>query len=139
MEKNKSLVIQAKPIEKWDTDDGKTFYIYGIAFKDGNAGRYYSPTKEQDYFQIGHEAEYQIEKNEKEPKKSKIKPITAEKKSTNSYEKLGIEEYIARKKVDTIAYSARYATDIYIAHPTKKLVEECEKVLAWQLDKLNEL
>ena len=141
MEKKKSLVLQAKFLEEWKAKDGTTLYNHGVAFKNKDAGIFYCKTKEQDYFVEGHEVEYEIEKNDKEPKKSKIKPITAEKKESTAgkYQGLDIKDYIERKKVDAISFSASYAKDVAIADSTKDFTAIANLVLDWQLDKLNNL
>jgi|GEM_PF-5010728 len=142
--KKKGAVLQAKFLEEWTSKDKKTYYIFGIGIKQGtkpedsDVGKYYSPIEEQTYFKVGEEVEYMYKKNDKEPKDSRIKPFAEEKKN-NPYSGLSVEEYIERKKIDAISFSASYAKDIFIAHPDKSLTQEAEKILRWQLDKLNEL
>src|SRR5690606_27646757 len=78
-----AMVLQAKFLEEYKHDD-KTFYVYGIAFKNKDVGLYYSPTKEQEYFMEGHTVKYQYVKNEAEPKKSKIKPVVVKTANTST-------------------------------------------------------
>ena len=133
----KSLVIQAKFIEEWKTPDEKIFYIFGVAFKNKDAGRYYSTTKDQSVFAAGIEAEYEIDINKEKPKESKIR--VPKKASNNNYEKLGLDEYLKRKIIDTVTYSARYATDRCIADTNIVFEIEADKILAWQLQQFKDL
>ncbi|MCK5019848.1 MAG: hypothetical protein KAS32_22505 [Candidatus Peribacteraceae bacterium] len=136
MDKKKSTVLQAKALDSYKYGD-KTYYPYGILFKNKDVGQFPSHTKEQTYFTPGIEVEYLIEKNKKEPKKSKIKPFTEEKKST--FTALGIDEYIDRKMADAVAFSASYAKDICIAHSNEKFEDAANEIYSWQLDKFKEL
>ena len=143
--KKKGTVLQVKPLEKWTSPDKKEYFVFGIAIKYGNspketdAGKYFSPTKEQTYFAEGQDVEYMFKPNEKEPKDSRIKPFMEGTKERKQSAGMDISDYIARKKVDAISFSASYAKDVYIAHPDKSFTQEAEKMLRWQLDKLNEL
>lgn len=144
METKKSLVIQAKYLEEFVKDD-KTWYVHGVAFKNKDTGLFYTNTKEQEYFVEGHEVEYSIEKNEKEPKKSKIKvavvkSATVQKespeKAKNGLKYDDIDKYVMFKKADAISFSASYAKDLIVAGDKRKFDEIASEILMWQLEKL---
>ena len=142
--KKKGTVLQVKPLEKWTSPDKKEYFVFGVFIKYGNspketdAGKYFSPTKEQTFFLEGQDVEYQFKANKQEPKDSRIKPFTEEKKSSNTGA-LNIQDYVARKKVDAVSFSASYAKDILVVNPEKSFTQIAEQMLRWQLDKLNEL
>ena len=149
MEKKKSVVIQAKFIESFEYN-GKTYYSHGIAFKNGDYGVYNCLEEEQNYFMEAHEVEYTIEKNEKEPKKSKIRPVKEqaakttdqvkgiENKAKNEAKLDDIEKYIKLKKIDAVSFSASYAKDIVVAN-NKPFVETADEILKWTLEQFDKI
>ena len=150
MDKKKGLVIQAKFIEPYKPEPDKVFYVFGVRIKikeDGkfivDSGLYYSPTKDQTYFTEGHDVEYTIDKNKKEPRKSKIKPYKEPKKSSGgSYDKMTIEEYTERKIADTPAFTASYVSKLMTGHTSEDIIKNFEKIAdkiySWQISKLKE-
>lgn len=145
MEKKTGTVIQAKFLEEYKPKD-TTFYTFGVAIKYGNnpkidvdSGLYYSTVKDQKDFVAGQEVEYTIKIDPDYPndkKKSRIKPYKASKSSSGA---LGIEEYIKRKIVDAVSFSASYAKDVWTASGDDKFEENADKMLNWQINKLKEL
>jgi hypothetical protein len=97
------------------------------------------------YFREGYEAEYEIEKNEKEPRRSKIKPVvvksaTVQKespdKAKNSLKYDDIDKYVMFKKADAISFSASYAKDLIVAGDKREFTKIADELLGWQLEKL---
>ena len=148
-EKKKSVVIQAKFIESFEYN-GKTYYSHGVAFKNKDVGIYNCLKEEQEDFMEGIEVEYTIEKNEKEPKKSKIRPVKEqaakttdqvkgiENKAKNEAKLDDIEKYIKLKKIDAVSFSASYAKDIVVAN-NKPFAETADEVLKWTLEQFNKI
>lgn len=152
MEKKKSVVIQAKFIESFEYND-ELYYSNGIAFKNKDVGIYNCLEKDQTYFLEGHEVEYTIEKNEKEPKKSKIRPVkeqatkTAdqvkgiENKAKNEAKLDDIEKYIKLKKIDMITFTARYVSDMVVSKSIlpEDFVKQSDVVMNWQIEQFNKI
>ena len=148
-EKKKSVVIQAKFIESFEYN-GKTYYSHGVAFKNKDVGIYNCLKEEQEDFMEGIEVEYTIEKNEKEPKKSKIRPVKEqaakttdqvkgiENKAKNEAKLDDIEKYIKLKKIDAVSFSASYAKDIVVAN-NKPFAETADEVLKWTLEQFDKI
>jgi len=154
MEKKKGLVIQAKFIEEYKPED-KTFYVYGVGIRWGktpkevDAGKFYSVERDQKYFTEGQDVEYMFEKNEKEPKNSRIKPVVAKTTTTGSNvpsNTKGITvDHINLQKLEAIKFSAPYAKDIIVAMYNNGKTPEglfpviANEILKWQYEKLEEL
>ena len=148
-EKKKSVVIQAKFIESFEYN-GKTYYSHGVAFKNKDVGIYNCLKEEQEDFMEGIEVEYTIEKNEKEPKKSKIRPVKEqaakttdqvkgiENKAKNEAKLDDIEKYIKLKQIDDVSFSASYAKDIVVAN-NKPFAETADEILKWTLEQFNKI
>lgn len=153
MEQKKSVVLQAKFIEKFDYN-GKTYYSHGVAFKNKDVGIYNCLKEDQTDFLEGHEAEYTIEKNLEQPKKSKIKLVKAKTTETTTQAnnvteqakntlktgyKDDIDKYITFKKIDAVSFSASYAKDIITAikGEANDFVTIADIILAWTLENLD--
>lgn len=152
MEKKKSVVIQAKFIESFEYN-GKTYYSHGVAFKNKDVGIYNCLKEEQEDFMEGIEAEYTIAKNEKEPKKSKIRPIKEQDDKTTDHVKGiadkikneakldDIDKYIKLKKIDMIAFTARYVSDMIVSKSIspEDFVAQASIVMSWQIEQFDKI
>lgn len=144
MSTKKGTVIQAKALDSFEYD-GKTYYPYGIVIKyndkDSDVGIYYSKTKKQDYFVVGREAEYTIDINEKEQKKSKIKPVIKKETQTKDDNfKMTADEYVNRQIANTPSYTASYVSNMLQGRDIKDIKENfaaiADIVYEWQISKL---
>ena len=130
-------------IESWKTKYGKEVFNHGVAFKNKDVGIFYHDKAEQDYFINGIEAEYTIERNEDEPKKSKIKPITEEKKKvdiTNISDNFWLVQ-----KMEAIKYTVPYAKDEVVARIKAGNYKDgdfnkfADEILAWWYSEIEKL
>lgn len=152
MEQKKSVVLNVQPLEEY-VYQNKTYYPFGIGFKNGDKGTFYSTTKEQTYFIEAHEVVYLYEANAKEPKKSKIKMVDTKTAQTTTQAnnvteqakntlktgyKDDIDKYIAFKKIDAVSFSASYAKDIVVAN-NKPFAETADEILKWTLEQFDKI
>lgn len=154
MEKKKGTVIRSNFIEEYKPKDKKTiYYVHGVVIKFGNnpktdvdAGLYYSPEKDQKEFMPAQEVEYSIkidDKHPNDPKKSRIKPWKEEKAKSspsNKFESLSIEDYTARKIVDTASFTASYVCKALEGEKPEDMIKMFPQianvVYAWQIEKI---
>lgn len=161
------LCLQAKFLEKWKPKDREqTYWVYGITIQQptgdvikegvtGDAGLFYSLTEKQEYFKAGMNAKYQYKRNDKEPKKSVIRPIVDEQSKTindvqksTQYAKNDIttnskkvSDYAKLKEVDAISFSASYAKDIIVSGQIKEKTfsDIADEIYKWQVDKYKDI
>ena len=160
-EQKEGLCLQAKFINTFTPEgDNTTYYMYGIVIKQdtgdviskgvsGDMGVYYSTTMEQEFFKEGEVVKYLYNRNDEEPKNSRIKPFiekgvqtpsqaqNAPNKAKNTLKSNldRIDEYVMFKKADAISFSASYAKDLMVAGDKRKFEDIAGEILLWQLEK----
>jgi hypothetical protein len=161
------LCLQAKFLEKYVTSDGqKEYWVYGITIQQptgdvikegvtGDTGLFYSMIEKQEYFKAGMKVKYQYKRNDKEPKKSRIRPIVGEQaKTINEVQKSSerakntlkassakMIDYAKLKEVDAISFSASYAKDIIVSGQIKEKTfsDIADEIYKWQVNKYKEI
>lgn len=160
LQTKKGTVLQAKSLDQFEFK-GKQYYPFGVVVKvDANhsdVGTFYHDKQTQEYFVVGEECEYTIELNEKEPKKSKIRPVVQKKdksitdnkdkyKGGSDAHKQGVSDnFWLMQKLDALKYTVPYAKDECVQQMAQGKYQEgdfdkfANEILKWWHGKIDEI